>query len=287
VQNPGVSLGLTAAVLAAALLHATWNAMLKSSGDRVVELALVNLSAGLVALASLAWTGFPGAEAAPYLAASVLFHAGYYGCLLLSYSAGGLSLVYPIARGASPLLVAVVSGVWLGEPLGLVQSAGVLLIALSLGSLALADESQALGGLGLLASLATGVTIAGYTLTDGVGARSARTPASYIATLFTLNALPVLVPLFVWRRGVAAQRLRAQWRTGALGGILSLAAYGLVIWAMTRGAMALVASLRETSVVIAAVIGTTLLGEPFGRRRIVAAAGVALGVVLLRLGTQG
>lgn len=281
-----MSLEVTAAVLAAALLHAIWNALVKSSPDRLVELAALNLAAGLVAFASLPSVGLPGPEAVPYLAGSMIFHLGYYGCLLLSYSAGGLSLVYPIARGAAPLLVAAVSGLWLSEPLRPLQYAGVVLIALSIGSLAVAGGWRQLSPRAVLSSLATGVMIAGYTLTDGVGARSARTPSSYIAALFTLNALPVLISLLVFRRGVASQRLRAQWKTGVLGGVLSLAAYGLAIWAMTRGAIALVAALRETSVILAAVIGTTLLGEPFGRQRVVASAGVALGIVLLRLGSS-
>jgi len=279
-----MSLEVTAAVLAAALLHAVWNALVRSSADRLVELAALNLVAGLVALAGLPRVGLPGPAAGPYLVGSMLFHAGYYTCLLLSYSAGGLSLVYPIARGASPLLVAAISGLWLGEPLRPLQNLGVAVIALSIGSLALAGGWRQLSPRAVLSSLATGVMIAGYTLTDGVGARSARTPASYICALFALNALPVLISLFVFRRGVASGRLRAQWRTGVLGGVFSLAAYGLVIWAMTRGAIALVAALRETSVIIAAVIGATLLGEPFGRQRVVASAGVALGIVLLRLG---
>jgi drug/metabolite transporter (DMT)-like permease len=280
-----MSLELTVVVLLAALMHAVWNALVKSSSDHLIELAALNLSAGLIALGLLPVVGLPGRASLPYLLGTMCFHSGYYTFLLLSYSAGGLSLVYPIARGASPFLVAAVSGALLGESLGPLQVAGVVLIALSITSLALAGGWRQLSVRAVLFSVATGVMIAGYTLTDGVGARLARTPISYIATLFALNTFPLLVVLPLMRRGVARRRMCAQWKTGFLGGVLSIAAYGLVIWAMTRGAIALVAALRETSVVLAAVVGTTLLGEPFGRNRILASTGVALGIIILRLGS--
>jgi drug/metabolite transporter (DMT)-like permease len=278
-----MSLFLTGLVLAAALMHASWNALVKSSEDPLVELATLNLVAGIVALALAPIVGLPGYRCVPYLVGNVVCHALYYTFLLFSYSTGGLSLVYPIARGSAPLLVAASTAAFLGEPLGLQRSAGVALIALSIASLALAGGTRALRLRPVAFSLATGSTIAAYTLVDGTGARAARTPFSYIVWLFILNGVLLLPAVRARRRGVALERLKSQWRTGALSGVLSFAAYGIAVWAMTRAPIALVAALRETSVVAAALIGTLFLGEPFGKYRVVASVGVALGIVVLRI----
>jgi drug/metabolite transporter (DMT)-like permease len=274
---------LTALVLLAALMHAGWNALVKSSSDRLIELTALNLVAGGLALIALPFVGLPGTEAIPYLVATMTVHSAYYVLLLRSYAGGGLSLVYPIARGSSPVVVAAASGFFVGEPLGSMQWLAVALIAASITSLAFSGGLRSLSSRAVLFSLATGLSIGAYTLIDGVGARVARTPLSYIAAIFVLNALPMLVAPVLFRRGVAVQRFRAQWKTAALGGVLSMAAYGLAIWAMTLGPLALVAAVRETSVVFAAIIGTTLLHEPFGRARVLASVGVALGIIVLRL----
>jgi drug/metabolite transporter (DMT)-like permease len=278
-----VSLEVTLVVLLAAAMHAVWNALVKASSDRLVELAALNLAAGLFGLALLPLVGWPGRPAAPFLATTVFCHLGYYTFLLLSYSTGGLSLVYPIARGAAPLIVALLSGVVLGERLAPAQNAGVALIALGILTLAFSGGLRRLHARAVGFSLLTGVTIAAYTFADGSGVRAARTPLSYTACLFAMNGLLLLPPLLVLRRGRALERLRAQWRTGLVAGALSLGAYGLALWAMTRGTIALVAALRETSVVLAALIGATFLGEPFGRYRVVASLAVASGILVLRV----
>ena len=264
-------------------MHAIWNALVKSSADRLIELTGLNLAAGIAALAALPFVGFPGAESIPYLAGTMVVHAAYYALLLLSYGRGGLSLVYPLARGSSPIFVAALSGVAVGESLAAAQWLGVALIAVSIVSLAFAGGIRALSSRAVSFSLATGVSIAAYTLVDGAGARASRTAASYIVCLFVLNAFPMLVAPWVIRRGVALERLRAQWKSCALGGVLSFLAYGLAIWAMTHGTIAIVSALRETSVVLAAIIGASFLHEPFGTRRVVASLGVACGIVVLRL----
>lgn len=278
-----MTFSLTALVLLAALMHAAWNALVKSSPDRLMELTALNLAAGVVALVALPFVGLPGKQAAPYLVATMVVHSVYYALLLLSYARGGLSLVYPIARGSSPIIVAAASGLFFSESIGLLQWVGVALIGMSIASLALSGGVKHLSSGAVLLSLATGVSIGAYTLIDGAGARVARTPTSYIVMIFVLNSLPLLVAPLIFRRGVALTRLRAQWKTAALGGVLSFAAYGVAIWAMTRGTIALVAALRETSVVLAAMIGATFLHEPFGRSRVVASIGVALGIIVLRL----
>ncbi len=278
-----MSLFLTVLVLSAAVMHAVWNALVKSSKDPLVELATLNLSAGLAALALAPLVGFPGASSAPYLLGNLVCHSAYYTFLLFSYSTGGLSLVYPIARGSAPLLVAALTAAVLGEPLGFPRAMGVALIALSITSLALAGGERSFRLRPVAFSIATGMTIAAYTLVDGTGARAARTPISYIVWLFILNGLLLLPVVRARRRGVLFERMREQWRTGTLSGLLSFAAYGIAVWAMTRAPIALVAALRETSVVVAALIGALFLGEPFGRYRIVASVGVAMGIAVLRI----
>ncbi len=274
---------VTTAVLLAALMHAVWNALVKSSADRLVELATLNLSAGAVALAALPFVGLPAKEAFPFLLGSLMLHCGYYTFLLHSYARGGLSLVYPIARGASPVLVALVSLLLLGELLSGTQALGVAVITASVASLAFAGGITALSSKAILFSLGTSVMIAGYTIMDGSGARVSAAPAAYITCLFVLNAFPLLLVLPILRPGLGLRGLERQWKTGALGGVLSIGAYGLAIWAMTRAPIALVSALRETSVVLAAIVGATFLNEPFGPRRVLASIGVALGVIILRL----
>lgn len=277
-----MSLEITLVVLLAAAMHAVWNALVKASSDRLVELAALNLAAGLLAIAALPVVGWPGARAVPFLATTMFCHLGYYTFLLLSYSRGGLSLVYPIARGFAPLLVALLSGLVLGEHLAPAQGAGVALIAVGILTLAFSGGLRRLQPRAVAYSLLTGVTIAAYTFTDGAGARAARSHLAYTACLFAMNGFVLLPALAVARRERALASLRAQWRTGLLAGALSLAAYGLAIWAMTRTTIALVAALRETSVVLAAVIGASFLGEPFGPYRIAASIAVASGIVVLR-----
>jgi drug/metabolite transporter (DMT)-like permease len=264
-------------------MHAVWNALVKVSRDRLVELATLNLASGVAALSLLPAAGFPGWASAPYLGLNAICHSAYWTFLIHSYSAGGLSLVYPIARGSAPLLVAAASALLLGEALGWDERFAIGLIAISIASLALSGGRRSFSQRAVLFSLATGASIAAYTLVDGAGARVARTPLSYIVSLFLIDSLLLLPVLYARRRGVALEPMRAQWKTGALAGLLSFVAYGIVVWAMTRAPIALVSALRETSVVIAAAIGALFLGEPFGRFRIAAAVGVAAGVALLRL----
>ena len=237
----------------------------------------------MCALVALPFVGFPGRAAIPFLMGTMVLHVAYYVLLLLSYGRGGLSLVYPVARGSSPIFVAALSSLWIDESLAPLQWLGIVVIAASIVSLTFGGGRSAPDSRAVSLSLATGVSIAAYTLVDGAGARASTSAGSYIVCLFVLNAFPMLVAPLLFRRGVALARAREQWKTAALGGLLSFLAYGLAIWAMTRGTIALVAAVRETSVVLAAMIGATFLGEPFGRWRIVASIGVAAGIVLLRL----
>jgi drug/metabolite transporter (DMT)-like permease len=217
------------------------------------------------------------------LGLSVVLHTGYKILLMQSYQVGDLNQVYPLARGTAPLLVAVVAGLFLGEHLGPWQLAGLVGVC---GGLALllergraARHPRPMVGL----ALATGVVIAAYTITDGLGVRRSGTDLGYVVCLFLLGGLPIPLYTLATRRGRLAAGVRGRLGVGVAAGALSLTAYGLVIWAQRRGALAVVAALRETSVLVAALIGTLVFSERFGRRRVLAATCISAGIVLLNL----
>ncbi len=275
---------MVGAVLLAAVLHALWNAIAKGITDRLAAFTLIGLGSLFVVLV-IPFVAHPAAASRPFIAISALLHVGYGMMLMLSYRVGDLGQVYPLARGVSPLLVTVVAAITIHERLDPPRLAGVLLVSGGLASLVLAGGRVTLEQRpGLVYALGTGLFIAAYTVVDGLGVRRSGTALGYSTWLFALES--PLIPLFGFaRRGRAlATELRPVWHIGLLGGLLSVLAYALVIWAQTRGALAAVASLRETSVIIAALIGAFFFHEPFGRRRIVAAVLVAGGIVLLNLG---
>ncbi len=279
-----MDLYLTFLVLLAALMHAVWNTLVKSSGDRLVQLASLNLVSAVVAVLAIPWVRMPDPASWGYILASIIIHTGYYLFLLQAYRFGDLSHVYPLARGVSPLVVAVLSTIFASETLNSGQVAGVVLVSASVASLAWNGRwSQRDGAKPVVFAVATGVMIGAYTLVDGTGARLSGDALGYIAWLFALDWIPIALVAAILRRGSLGQAVREQWRISMLGGMLAISAYGLVIWALSLWAMAPVAALRETSVVIAAVIGTVFLHEPFGKRRVMAAIGVTAGVVILRL----
>jgi drug/metabolite transporter (DMT)-like permease len=270
-----------ALVLLAAALHASWNALVKAGGDPFVRLALLNVVSGLCALPLLLVVAPPAMASWPYLLGSVAIHFAYNLALAYGYRFGDLSHVYPIARGIAPPLVALGAWAMAGETPGPLGVLAILAISGAIASLAFSPGWR-LGPLAPVGfALATGLSIAGYTICDGLGGRAAGDVLGYIAWLFVLDAVPFALIVAVWRRHDLAGELPASWRASVLGGVFALAAYGLVIWAMSRAPMASVSALRETSVIMAALIGTRLLREPFGTRRVVAASVVAIGVVLL------
>lgn len=273
-----------ALVLLAAALHASWNALLKSGGDPFVRLAVVNVVSGLCALPVLPLLTTPAPASWPYLIASVVIHHAYYIALSFGYRVGDLSHVYPIARGIAPPLV--VLGAWFlaGENPGLIGVLAILLISGAIISLTF-GAGWRIGPLAPVGfALATGVTIAGYTICDGLGGRASGDVFGYIAWLFVLDAIPFAILVAFFRRSTVRRDLEQSWRAGVLGGVFAIAAYGLVIWAMSLSPMGHVSALRETSVVLAAWLGARLLHEPLGARRVLAAGLVAAGVVLLSVG---
>jgi drug/metabolite transporter (DMT)-like permease len=281
-----LALPIAGLVLLAALMHASWNALVKGASDRLLALLLVAAVPGLIGLfAGIFLLPLPARASWLFILLSMLGHGGYYVCLLEAYRLGDLSRVYPLARGGAPLLVAAVSALALGERLAPAALAGLLLITLGTASLAFeAGRPKGGDGRAMLFAGLTAITIAAYTLVDGLGARLSGAPFGYISWVFAADALPLVIAVPFLRGRAALPYLRRNWLSGAIGGLLSLAAYGIAIWAMTRGAMGEVAALRETGVIFAALIGTLALGEPFGRRRLAAASAVAAGIVLLGIG---
>jgi drug/metabolite transporter (DMT)-like permease len=277
--------GVAALVLLSAILHASWNAVVKVTGDRLLALATVMVTGSALALCALPFVGVPAPASWPYLGVSVALHAAYQAALLLSYRVGDLSHVYPIARGVAPLPVAALAAGLAGEVPSEVQIGALFLISLGIASLALAHgwptrENMAPVGFAVL----TGLVIGGYTFVDGQGVRHAGSAWSYIAWQFALAGIPILTVALLRRRGRIRAYLAESGRSSVLAGLLASVAYAVVMWALGRSGMANVVTLRETSVIFGALFGTRLLGEPFGGRRVAAAVVVAAGVMILNLG---
>jgi drug/metabolite transporter (DMT)-like permease len=280
---PELGLGVTLAVLGAALAHATWNAIVKSSRDVLLETTIVIVGAGAAALPFAFFVAPPAPAAWPYLAASLTIHIAYYVALIGAYRAGDLSHGYPIMRGVAPLLVALCAVPWLGEAPRPATWAGVLLICSGVLSLGLAGFHWRTSRTSTGWALANAVIIASYTLVDASGIRLSGSPEGYVVWLFLLDALPFpLIVLALRGRELVAHGRRYWWR-GLAGGVLSAVAYGIALWAMTRAPVAAVAALRETSVLFAALIGAYVLREGHVRRRIGGAAAVVAGVIALKL----
>ncbi|WP_433225626.1 EamA family transporter [Microtetraspora malaysiensis] len=280
---PGAG-AIAAVVLAAAVLHAVWNAMAHGMKDKLVAFTLINVASTGCAAVLVCLTPMPDAAAWPFIAASALLQVGYQLLLLRAYQLGDFGQMYPVARGTSPLLVAVLSVTVLDRPLPPENVAGVVVISCGLAGLALADGVPGRAQLpALAAALGTGAMIALYTVVDGTGVRHSGTVTGYIAWMFLCQG-PVL-PLIAWvRRGRSLiDQMRPVYVRGLTGGVLSLLAYGLVVWAQSRGDLATVAALRETSIVVAALIGTLIFRERLGVLRVTAAATVLTGIAVLEL----
>ena len=283
-MTPGeITLPVTLAVLGAGLLHALWNALLKSAaGEPLLDTALIVAGSGVVALVLLPFVTPPARAAWPFMALSAVIHFAYYVTLAGAYRRGDLSFAYPLMRGVAPLIVTVLGVVFLGEHPTASTLAGIALI--SLGILVIAWYA---GGRHTAAAagwaLANAFIIALYTLVDGAGTRASGSAAGYVCWLIFLEGLPYLAWIYATRGQPALDYMRPRWRRGIAGGAASLAAYGIALWAMTRAPVAVVAALREVSVLFAAAIGALVLKEGFGWRRMAGAAAVVAGVAALRL----
>jgi len=270
---------VAAAVLGAALLHAGWNALVKASPDKQLDTVVVSASAGLVALALAPWLQAPAPAAWPWLAASVAIHILYFAFLAGAYRWGELSYTYPVMRGGGPMIVALVGALALGEVPSWNEALGIGIICLGvLGFAAGRHDRRA-----TLFAAGNAAVIAAYTLIDAQGVRASGAAPGYVLWFFAGNGV-VITAAGLARRGRAVpEYLGRHWARGAVGGVCSLAAYGIALWAMTRAPVALVAALRETSVIFAALIGALFLNEKLTRRRLAATGAVMLGLAALRL----
>jgi drug/metabolite transporter (DMT)-like permease len=276
-----------AAVLFAAACHAGWNAAIKRTLDPLATTVLIALGAGAVALPGFLFAGFPAPPSWPWLVASIVIHLFYFAGLIESYRFGDMGQVYPIARGSAPLLTALATtflveeylsaGGWLGIVL---LAAGVLLLSLRGGRELARLDRRAVG-----AALFTAGTICAYSVVDGIGARLAGPGRSvaYSAALF-VGIAPVVLVYGLARNGRALlPAMRPHWKIGLGGGALAVASYTIAIWAMTVAPIALVAALRETSVLFGALIAVVLLKEPLRATRMAAAGMIVIGLALIRL----
>jgi drug/metabolite transporter (DMT)-like permease len=270
-------------VLGAALLHAAWNAMVKSSRDVLLDLTNVIVMGGVAAVPLLAVFEPPARAAWPYLAASIVIHIGYYVALAGAYRAGDLSHGYPIMRGVAPLLVAVASTAWFGEVPPATMWLGVLLICGGVLSLGLAGFHWKTSRVSTAWALTNAAIIASYTLVDAAGARASGSPFGYVLWMHVIDALVFPAFVLALRRRVLLQYVARHWRRGLIGGALSASAYGISLWAMTHAPVAAVAALRETSVLFAALIGAYLLKEGHASRRLAGAVAVVFGIICLKI----
>jgi drug/metabolite transporter (DMT)-like permease len=274
---------IVAIVIGAGALHATWNAIAKQVDDRLMVFAWIGIASTVGGGIWLVVTGLPYRAAIGFAIASAVIHVGYDLALMNSYRLGAFNQTYPIARGTSPLIVAIGAYFLAGEHLSAAALLGIVTLAVGLTGLAFSAgrlSRQDLPAVG--AAVLTGLTIAAYTIVDGLGVRRAHDPWAYVALLFLLQG-PALTAAAAFRRPASAWLDARTARRGLLAGVLCVIAYGIVLWAQTRAPLAEVAAIRETSVVFAALIGVTAFGEKFGRKRIAAAVVIATGIVLISL----
>jgi len=271
------------AVLFGAMLHASWNALVKSSSDKDLDMAVIHLIGSFLAIPLVVLAGWPAPSAWPFIGASVVIHIGYYLALTGAYRHGELGLTYPLMRGVAPLLVALSATFTLGERLSALAWAGVL--GISCGVLVIGLHGHALKAPKAIGfALANAVVIAVYTVVDGLGVRASGNALQYVATLFLLDGWPFALLMFATRGRALVIYARHRWPVATLGACASLGSYGIALWAMTRAPVATVAALRETSVLFAVLLGAWFLKEAFTVRRLVGTGVIVAGVMALRLG---
>jgi drug/metabolite transporter (DMT)-like permease len=271
------------AVLGAALLHAGWNAIIKTGLSKQTSMFLLSVGHATIGFCVALTKPFPEAEVWPWLLASGLIHMAYQLFLAFAYEQGDLSRVYPLARGAAPMMVLVVSVLFLSDPMGVMDYVGVMVLGLGIAFMARGvftnGESRRLLPFAFGSAMAT----AGYTLADGLGARVAGDPLQYVGWLMMLSAL-FYTPAAIALRGVEVIRAsRRDWIMGMIAAAASFAAYAIAVWAMTVAPLALVAALRETSILFAVLLGWLLFGDKMDKGKAIAAVLIVSGVVLTRI----
>ncbi|PHM61842.1 DMT family transporter [Xenorhabdus ishibashii] len=273
-------------VLGAALLHASWNALVKISADRFLGISIIVFFAGIIATLGLFWVGLPSLSSLPWLIVSAVLHTAY--CLFLSrsYATGDLGQVYPIARGCAPLITALFSWVILQEilpPLAML-GVGLIIVGIMLIAFPYGKNSLQLDRKTLIAAITTSVFTAGYTLSDGAGSRASDNALTYILWLFAINGWVMGAIMYFRYWNTAGRLLHQHWKQGILGGLMQLLSYGIVIWAMGHAPIVLIAALRETSVLFAMLLSVVILREPFNKMRLLACIVIVAGVIGTKLG---
>jgi drug/metabolite transporter (DMT)-like permease len=271
-------------VLLAATLHATWNFLVKNTGDKYISMSAVVIGHTPFALAAILYSPMPTVESLPYLLIGALLHVGYQLFLLASYRIGDLSQVYPLARGIAPLIVAGVSVLVLGVRLSLPELVGIIIIGTGITSLTLVRRNDGQrNGRAVFFSLMTGGCIAAYSLVDGIGAREAGTALGFYGWLSLINGLVFAAIMRVMRPGIVSKVIRDKRQLVLKGGGASFFAYAMIIWAFTMAPIALVTALRETSIIIAMLLGVFVLKERLDLAKVMSTALTLLGMVMLRL----
>jgi len=273
------------AVLFAAACHAGWNALIKVGLTPLPTTTLISVGAGVVALAFAPLTGFPAAASWPWLLASIIIHLFYFAGLIETYRTGDLGQVYPIARGAAPLMTATIAALWIGENQSFIGWIGIVALVTGVFMLSARGgrEETHIDKRAIGFALFTALMICAYSVVDGIGGRLSRNPNAYSVWLFAGIAV-VMVPYALFRDGrEVIPAMQRYWLRGFVGGALQFASYGIAIWAMTVAPIAIVASLRETSVLFGALIAVLVLKEPLRPVRIAAALLIVCGLVLIRL----
>lgn len=280
--NLSVSLAVFGIVLFAALLHAGWNAIVKGAGDTRLTTVLVVGCSAVIAVVTLPFLPQPAPESWPYLATTMVLQILYFSLVAAAYGAAEMSVVYPLMRGLAPLLVASVGTVILGEQPGPWGWLGIGLICGGVLSMAVRGHRTD-ARRGIVLALINAVVIATYTIVDGTGARLSGAPISYVLWLNILAGVPFVLWALLRHREPLLAHIRRNWMLGFVGGIANIASYGLALWAMTLAPIAIIAALRETSILWGTVIAVLILRERIDAPRIIATVIIAAGAVALRL----
>jgi drug/metabolite transporter (DMT)-like permease len=271
------------AVLAGALLHASWNAVIKWEKDKLAASAAVAFGAGIVAIPLALFCPIPLGASWPWIAFSSVIHVFYFALVGYALRGADLGVVYPLTRGSAPVFTAILAAVWLGEFLAL--SGWLAIGAIAAGVVTLSADALLRGGLtprtALLAFTNAAVVVA-YTLVDGVGARLAGNAFSYVSWMLIGTALLIAPIALIFYREQVAEKERAFWVRTLIAGGLTIGSYGIALWAMTQAPIGLVAALRETSVLFAAILGALIFDERFGPKRWAALILIVVGIGLLR-----
>ena len=270
-----------AILLIAAVLHASWNAIVKRAGDTLLTTMLVTTSAALIAVVGLPFLPRPSPASWPFIATSTVFQTVYYVLVARTYRVADMSLAYPLMRGTAPLLVALISLVLMGEPLSRTAWLGIGIICIGILSMAGAARQTSKAGVAL--SLGNAIVIAGYTLIDGIGVRCSGAPSSYTLWIFLLTGVVLGGGTLIARCRTFLHYGRQNWPLGLVGGAGTVGSYGLALWAMTVSPVAVVAAMRETSILFGVAIATLFLREKVGTAKIVGVCIIAIGAATLRL----